>query len=440
MCYVKPGPRCSGHAFKNLEDAKASGDAEKIRKAQREYALTPAGIKELEEVNPAAAEILEENRQRMIAAVKAQKIKHEEEKPKPAETDASSVFSPDFDMDKADPTDFDSEQSRIDGELQSKYSNFDRFYKANIRSKYDSRIRQNGEYQWQKTDAEVMEELKKDTSPEATALKKEYSEHAKGIKEHKKAMSELNSKFLERGGWNRAFLATSGGDGHVHKSTSCSTCNKGKDPTRFQWMTNYSGKDEGSIVSDAGYRACTVCYPSAPVGNERSLPTKMFSDEEKEKQKARTEREEKAATKAAQAISKAPTASGKPLNIDGRIFKTETTAISAYTEGSLDYYMDRAETDPEYKSNPEFMKQRREHSYMILKSLAEKRDVSIREVQEELKPKLMTKIRKHNRDRLKPSHISIINNLPHRDGPEVEYFADDFGLSEEKYNTSPNSW
>src|SRR5699024_1181900 len=74
-----------------------------------------------------------------------------------------------------------------------------------------------------------------------------------------------------RGGWNRAFLVAGAG-GHVHSSTDCSTC---RPTTQYAWMTNYSGADEDTIVSDAGYRACTVCYPSAPVGDERSMPTEM---------------------------------------------------------------------------------------------------------------------------------------------------------------------
>ena len=81
----------------------------------------------------------------------------------------------------------------------------------------------------------------------------------------------LDEAFRIRGGWNRAFLVAGAG-GHVHSSTDCSTC---RPTTQYAWMTNSSGADEDTIVSDAGYRACTVCYPSAPVGDERSLPTEM---------------------------------------------------------------------------------------------------------------------------------------------------------------------
>src|SRR5699024_12010413 len=86
----------------------------------------------------------------------------------------------------------------------------------------------------------------------------------------------LGEAFRLRGGWNRAFLVA-GANGHVHSSTSCSTCHP---TTQYAWMTDYSGADEDTIVADAGYRACTVCYPSAPVGDERSLPPKILSRSE----------------------------------------------------------------------------------------------------------------------------------------------------------------
>jgi hypothetical protein len=77
---------------------------------------------------------------------------------------------------------------------------------------------------------------------------------------------------------------------------NCSTCNRGERPTQFQWMTDYSGMGEAQIVAAAGWRACTVCYPTAPVGDVRSLPTAMFSREDEAKAQARAEREARAAS------------------------------------------------------------------------------------------------------------------------------------------------
>jgi len=117
-----------------------------------------------------------------------------------------------------------------------------------------------------------------------------------------------------RGRWARAFLATNA-DGHVHSSTGCSTCNKGRTPTSFQWMTAWSGADEAQIVADAGWRACTVCYPSAPVGDARTLPTAMFSDDERDRELEREQRQAAKAARAAAAIEKGLTADGSPFEV-----------------------------------------------------------------------------------------------------------------------------
>lgn len=103
----------------------------------------------------------------------------------------------------------------------------------------------------------------------------------------------FNTEFRERGGWPRAFLVDNP-DGHVHSSSYCPTLNRGRQDTRLQWMTDYSGSSEEEIVEAAGWRACTVCYPSAPVGDERSLPTRMFGEQEL---KAKADREQRAAAK-----------------------------------------------------------------------------------------------------------------------------------------------
>lgn len=112
-----------------------------------------------------------------------------------------------------------------------------------------------------------------------------------------------HDEYLRRGGWTRAFLAQSS-NGHVHSSMNCSTCHNGEQPTRFKWFPVYSGRSEEEIVADAGERACTVCYPSAPV-EVRKCPTKFFTDEEISRQEAREAREAKAAAREAKALAEA---------------------------------------------------------------------------------------------------------------------------------------
>lgn len=108
----------------------------------------------------------------------------------------------------------------------------------------------------------------------------------------------FDAEFLARGGWTRAFLVNNAG-GHVHKSMACSTCFF---DTEFCWMVEYSGKDEAQIVEAAGVRACTVCYPSAPV-EVLGRPTQMFTPDEVAKAAARVEREAKRAAKDAAKVA-----------------------------------------------------------------------------------------------------------------------------------------
>lgn len=343
----------------------------------------------------------------------------------------------------ADPVDFDAEyiktyERQIDAQfdLQNKLAEAQRvispkhYDRYSARSVYELSVKES----WDKLKANP------NLLDDVYGKKNLYSEILQANRDVKKAEKDINTfdeAYEKRGSWNRAFLVP---NGHVHSSINCSTCNKGKEATKFQAMTNYSNHSEDEIVENAGYRACTTCYPTAPVGNERNLPTKMFTKSEEEKEQARIEREAARIKKANDAVSKAPTATGEPLVLGIERFKTESTAVSYYSDKVVDDLVDEAE-DAEHKiPNREYMQEKREHQLTILKSLAEKRDVSIKEVQEELKPKVMSKIKKHNRDRKKVNPIAHINGFPHRDLPEIEYKADTYGLSEEKYNTSPRDW
>lgn len=130
-------------------------------------------------------------------------------------------------------------------------------------------------------------------------------------------ISPYETEFERRGGWTRAFLSTNA-DGHVHKGTDCSTCNRGKRPTEFQWMTDYSGAAEETIVASAGWRACTVCYPGAPVGVTH---TSMFSDAERSSAAARESRRAAADERARKRQAASLTSDGSPLSVayrDGR--------------------------------------------------------------------------------------------------------------------------
>jgi hypothetical protein len=126
----------------------------------------------------------------------------------------------------------------------------------------------------------------------------------------------LEAEYIARGHWTRAFLVDNS-NGHVHSSTGCGTCFP---TTTYAWMTDYSGMDEAEIVDAAGERACTVCYPSAPV-EALARPTRMFTKDEIAKQAARDERAAKKV--AAEAAAVIDPATGKVL------YKTERGATNA---------------------------------------------------------------------------------------------------------------
>ena len=207
----------------------------------------------------------------------------------------------------------------------------------------------------------------------------------------------LNAEFTRRGGWTRAFLVQNAG-GHVHSSMHCSTCFP---TTQFSWMTTYSGRAETAIVEDAGERACTVCYPSAPV-SVLSRPTKMFGPDEIVAQQARDERSVAKVAREQTKIAKALTTDGSefvveydryisPLNGKERIhreyFKTEAAA-SQWVVGAIannkmyDWALDEG-------------KQAAIDS--IVAAMAEKHDTSVEEIMADIDRKVTAKIKRDSR-------------------------------------------
>lgn len=170
---------------------------------------------------------------------------------------------------------------------------------------------------------------------EIAKLEKIVEENSLLLKKVKEEKKPYDAEFIRRGGWSQAFLV-SNGNGHVHKNMECSSCYP---TTQYYWMTGYSGGSEKDIVEDAGYRACTICYPSAPVETNPNLrPTKMFTPDEIEKQKAREARETARNAKAAKKEAGYLLPDGKELRFrvwnkgnrysDFETFKTEREASS----------------------------------------------------------------------------------------------------------------
>lgn len=93
---------------------------------------------------------------------------------------------------------------------------------------------------------------------EATDKLARYDVKVEAVKATSMALFEAEQKYL---GWSRFYLVTNTG-GHIHSSTSCSTCYPS---TQYNWLTDLSGLTEKEAVDGYGPRICSVCYPSAPV-------------------------------------------------------------------------------------------------------------------------------------------------------------------------------
>lgn len=156
--------------------------------------------------------------------------------------------------------------------------------------------------------------------------RRDFTERAEELESHiadlNAASLPLSALYLEHG-WTRAFLVNNS-SGHVHRDMHCSTCFP---TTSYMWLPAYSGSDEEQIIEAAGERACTICYPDAPV-EVLSRPSRMKSDEDV----SREEREAEKAARREEARSKAlidPDTDELVRDADNRELRTERAARNA---------------------------------------------------------------------------------------------------------------
>lgn len=151
--------------------------------------------------------------------------------------------------------------------------------------------------------------------------------------------TKISVEFQRRGGWTRAWAVP---NGHVHNTRSCHTCFP---TTVFGWLPQVSGLNEEEIVELAGERACTVCYPSAPV-DVLERATRLHTAAEKLDLEAKAAREAELAAKRAAKDAKGITnPDGSPLRDSHRfIIKTERAAEIA----AVDMLHDHLAYDYEY--------------------------------------------------------------------------------------------
>jgi hypothetical protein len=160
------------------------------------------------------------------------------------------------------------------------------------------------------------------------------------------AMAPLTAEFVSRGGWSRFYLVTNAG-GHVHWTTGCTTCFP---TTEFAWLTAYSGMDHAEFVEEAGAKACTVCFPDAPV-EVYSRATRIKYETEEAKARREEREAKKAAAEAAQVVVEGFI--GYSHRVETKTFKTvrAVTNMIADRLGSLCWYGETHPSAAEWLNN-----------------------------------------------------------------------------------------
>lgn len=339
---------------------------------------------------------------------------------------------PNFNAGSAEPNNFDEVYSEISSRRAEANMRRNRAYN-HIQSIYNTRAYnpKTGRTEYVENGGKILAELRKKENP-SSSDQKLINEWEKAEREEVKnviLMTKLERTYRDRGSWNRAYLVP---DGHLHKSMNCSTCNKGETPTKFQFMTDYSGENEKQIVQAAGYRACTTCYPTAPVGDSNSLPSKMLTDDEKKRDEERAEQKQKLEKKKVDAVSKAPTAHGEPLSLKTlshypEEFKTER-ALSTWYVNSI------SGSQPYEQKDKDTMKAAR---YKAIYNLALKHDKSIAEVQQEFQKKIVSKSKRDYKEAMKyHEEMPAVYSKPSEEVPE----PDKYDIPSELLNKSPREW
>lgn len=213
------------------------------------------------------------------------------------------------------------------------------------------------------------------------------------------ALDIYEDEYRDRGGWTRGFLVTSS-NGHVHKTRHCSTC---LPTTEFALLPHYSGGTEEQLVSDAGEKACTTCYPSAPV-DQLARASRLVGDEAREAREAAAARKvEIAKAKAAKGITgpdggelRIPSSySYKPGMTD--LIKTEATAQKEAVDELMNVYT--LVTPGAHQPWPERQKERQERIEgrlpLLINALARKRGQEPEQVLAELAPKAAAKFKRY---------------------------------------------
>lgn len=211
--------------------------------------------------------------------------------------------------------------------------------------------------------------------------------------------ARIGEEFTRRGGWTRAFLVT---DGHVHSSMNCSTCNNGEYPTVFTWLVEFSGGTEADVVEAAASRACTVCYPSAPV--ETAGESRLMTPDERTRAEQREAAAKAKVERQAAKVAKGLTADGSEFVVSYPGTRREQDRVTRqYVEVEVDrreyFKTERAAVQwvVQYAAWSGWDCEKAPAFTAVVEAVAAKHGKTVAEVRADLQAKVAAKIKRDNR-------------------------------------------
>src|SRR5690606_10750734 len=153
-----------------------------------------------------------------------------------------------------------------------------------------------------------------DTEDLLSGLAREMDSLEPKLNEVSSRIRALNGVYLAYN-WNRAYIVSGG---HVHNTPN--RCPGLQAETVTHMLPECSALTEAEVVELAGERACTHCYPSAPL-SARQQASKLFAPDEEAKAERKIERQRKADEKEAREV-RVPKGPSGP----GRVFGTVRSA------------------------------------------------------------------------------------------------------------------
>jgi hypothetical protein len=225
------------------------------------------------------------------------------------------------------------------------------------------------------------------TSRSIERLEEKISEYHK---EANQILEEVVPYELEykRRPWTRGFLVKNS-NGHVHKNMNCRTCTPS---TQYIWLTDYSGKDEATLVADAGKVACTACYPSAPVeglSRESRIQDPVLRQRQQERENRALEKAQREEAKRAKALT-APDGSVLKDVIDMPI-RTVSSAERVASDIQAELRAVREGIMPNH--SPEYNAKKQRVYDNLMDALAVKKGIERERLEHDMKPKFERKFK-----------------------------------------------